>query len=212
MKRTAFPAAFASAVVLTAIPPSILAGCGNRGQKSAPDAQRHTPPNQEVSVAAQPAPSAAELSSQAQKAFSRDAFAAQLSPMFPAVWPPAGDSAVLEWFAYESQPLPSGIIAYQVKGPVSKVSFILGGTGFRVEPIDKPTATGSDSPGPGSGRPDMASAEQALVEVLLGHRAPESARASLSAYSKWADATPVIGADMRKRKAAFFRWLESGQP
>jgi len=208
MKRTVFPAAFASAVVLAAI----LAGCGNRGKKSAPDAQRHTPPNQEVSVAAQPAPSAAELSSQAREAFSRDAFAAQLSPMFPAVWPPAGDSAVLEWFAYESQPLPSGIIAYQVKGPVSKVSVSLGGTGFRVEPIDRPTATDSYSPRPGAGRPDMAAAEQALIEVLQGHRTPESARASLSAYSKWADATPVIGADMRKRKAAFFRWLEPGQP
>ena len=164
-------------------------------------------------MAAQPAPSAAELSSKARDALSRDGFAAQLSPMFPADWPPSKDSAALEWFAYESQPLPTGVVAYQVKGPVSKVSLSLGGTGCpHVEQIAVATATGSYSPRPGAGKPDLAAAEQALIEALQGHRTPESARASLSAYSKWADATPVIGADMRKRKAAFFRWLESGQP
>jgi hypothetical protein len=210
MKRALFPAA--AAIGSAAVFAVILAGCGSRGRESAPDVKRSPLKNQEVSVAAQPAPSAAELSSRARDALSRDGFSAQLSPMFPAVWPPAGDSAVLEWFAYESQPLPSGVIAYQVKGPVSKVSVRLGGTGFRVEPIDRPTAADSYSPRPGADRPDMTAAEQALIEVLQGHRTPESARASLSAYSKWADATPVIGADMRQRKAAFFRWLESTQP
>jgi hypothetical protein len=208
MKRIAFPAALGSAAFLAAF----LAGCGNRVRESAAGAQDRPPPNQEVSVAAKPEPSAAELASKARDALSRDGFAAQLSPMFPAAWPPSGDSARLEWFAYESQPLPTGVVAYQVKGPVSKVSLALGGSGPRVEPISEATATGSYTPKVGAGRPDMAAAEQALIEVLLGHRSPESARASLSAFSKWADATPVIGVDMRKRKAAFFRWLESAQP
>jgi hypothetical protein len=59
--------------------------------------------------------------------------------------------------------------------------------------------------------PNLGPAEQAFVEVVLGHRAAEAARADLAPYAQWAAASSTIGADLHRRKPEFFEWLDAAK-
>lgn len=56
---------------------------------------------------------------------------------------------------------------------------------------------------------DLGPAQQALLEIVTGRRKAEPARQVLRAYLAWCKASPLVGRDVRARKAAFFTWLEA---
>lgn len=155
-----------------------------------------------------PTLSATDLSTQARGALEPAEFVLLLSPALPSSWPPP--SASLEWFAYRNEPLATGVIAYAVSGPVSKVTLGLPAGQPRVEQIRDATVK-SDQAQAVLPIPNFATGEQALLDVLTGLRTPEAARAELSVYAEWVDAYPVVGDDLRRRKPEFFRWLEEGR-
>lgn len=154
-------------------------------------------------------PLAAALSRRAAASLPHAGLGLRLSPPLPAAWPP--QSPQLEWFAYRSTALPTGVIAYQLDGPVHKVSLRLPDGEPRAAAVADGKELGRETDN-GSAAPDLGAAEQALVEVVLGRRAPDSARADLAAYSGWASASSQIGADLRRRKPEFFRWLDAARP
>jgi hypothetical protein len=154
-------------------------------------------------------PSAADLSRRAAAALPEGGLGLRLSPPLPAAWPPGLPQ--LEWFAYRSTALPTGVIAYKVEGPVHKVSLTLPEGQPRAAAVSDGKELGREA-GSGTAVPELGSAEQALVEVVLGRRAPDSARADLAPYSQWATASSLVGADLRRRKPEFFGWLDAATP
>jgi hypothetical protein len=157
-----------------------------------------------------PVPSVADLSRRVRAALPQAGVGLRLSPALPAAWPPRGSE--LEWFTYQRTPLPTGVVAYEVNGPIHKVSLLLPEGEVRVEVLQDGKDLGREDDRPLASHLDLSSAEHALVEVVLGRRAPDDARADLAAYAKWTAASPVVGADLRRRKAAFFRWLDAATP
>jgi hypothetical protein len=130
-----------------------------------------------------------------------------LSPLLPSVWPPREhEPARVEWYAYDSVPLPTGAIAYRITGPRSRVVIDLPDGEPRVEPVREPSAHGT-SRDAHFDRDALARAEHALVEVLAGRRIAALARPQLAAYLQWADAADVLGAEALSRKPEFFAWL-----
>jgi len=154
-------------------------------------------------------PSVADLSARAAAALPRSGLGLQLTPALPVAWPP--QSPDIEWFAYERTPLPTGVVAYQVSGPSYRVSVTLpdGKPEVTAVPDGKELGRENDRR---SGAPKLEAAEQALVDVVLGHRAADSARNELAPYAHWAAASSTIGADLRRRKPAFFHWLDAATP
>lgn len=160
-----------------------------------------------------PAPAAAmqsasldSLTSRARGALAKPGFNLVLSPMLPAAWPPA--SPAVEFFAYESMPLPSGVVSYRLTGPKFKLALTLPDGPPVLSPLENGQAAGTGyDRWPGA--EDMRKAQEALLEVVAGRRDPEAAKADLRAYQKWSQFETVMGADARKRMPGFFGWLES---
>jgi hypothetical protein len=174
--------------------------------------QQADTPDASVSTAAASTaagPSVVELSRRARAALPRAGIGLHLSPPLPATWPPAS-APQLEWFAYEQTPLATGVIASNVEGPLHVVSLALPDGEPRAAMVSDRKALGRDT-GAQPDVPDLAAAEQALVDVLLGRRTLDSARADLAPYSRWATAASPIGADLRRRKPEFFRWLDAAK-
>jgi hypothetical protein len=159
-------------------------------------------------MAESPVPSVADLSRRVLAALPHGGLDLQISPALPAAWPPRRSE--LEWFTYESTPLPTGIIAYEVNGPIHKVSLLLPEGQVRVEAIKDGKDLGREYDM--GFAPNLEAAQHALVEVVLGRRTPDDARAELAVYAKWTATSPVVGADLRRRKAAFFLWLDAVAP
>lgn len=149
-------------------------------------------------------PTAEALSERASSALANGGMGLSLTPALPAAWPPAGPDLV--YFAYASEPLPSGVVAFKLTGPKAKVSFKLPDGVPIVEAMAIGETSGREA---GSGIPDMRNAEQALLEVIAGNREPEQAKPDLSPYVKWSLRSAVMGADARKRHAEFFAWLDA---
>jgi hypothetical protein len=186
----------------------VLVAC-NDGSSSAPPPENGARDESEVSMDSRPKLSARDLSSRARLALQPEGGSIlMLSPALPTSWPTT--SAVLEWFAYKSQPLPTGVIASAVSGPVWKVTLTLPDGEPRVERPRDATVENVRAEAALS-VPDLAAAEQALVDVVSGVRTAEDARADLSVYGDWADAFPVMGDDLRRRKPELFQWIEEGR-
>jgi hypothetical protein len=155
------------------------------------------------------APSIAEISARVVAALPPEARNLELTPALPVNWPPRAPE--LEWLLYENTPLPTGMIAYTVKGPTFSVLLVL--PNGRPQVTARPGAKdlGRKAAGRASAA-DVAAAEQALLEVVLGLRSAESARSELATYSHWAAPTSPIGSDLRRLKPEFFAWLDSASP
>lgn len=176
------------------------------------DSKSDTPPAQEKafpkedSMATEPTPAA--LRDSVLNGFGSFQNWPRLTPVLPAQWPDSSGEA--EWLAYRAEVLPTGIVAYSLEGPVAKVTWKFPHGEIRNEKLEAITVKGrTDDALPA---PNMQAAEQALISVLLGHIPADSALAALQPYRAWADATPLLGADVRLRKQAFFDWLEKGKP
>lgn len=154
------------------------------------------------------APSAPEITERARAALAKAGLDLRLSPALPAHWPPRpGDTAALEWFAYQSRALPTGVIAYQVSGPVTKITIALPAAEPRLENISGGDAQGKETEHRPSGQA-VNQAEQVLLDVLSGKRTASSAHGELAAYVQWAKSSSVIGPDLLRRKPEFFAWLD----
>lgn len=152
-------------------------------------------------------PSVAELSAIARKAASPTGFGIEISLLLPSAWPPVDGQ--IGWYAYKSEALPTGAIAYRIHGPTSRISMRLPDGPAHVQPISDDQVQGRDRSS--QKRPEMGPAEQVLLDVVMGRRSPDSARADLAPYLAWAAAAPVIGPDVRKRCPEFFAWLPEGR-
>ncbi len=155
-----------------------------------------------------PVPSSSELLLRVRAALPKPGLDLRLSPVLPAHWPIAASG--VEWLVYRTEALPTGIISYQVTGPVTRVTTRLPDGKPETESIDEGTAHGVDR-GHGPDDPKLHAAEQALIAVAMGRRSPDEARADLTFYLDWAAASPVIGPDVRRRTPEFFAWIEAGQ-
>src|SRR4051812_6973019 len=130
-----------------------------------------------TTLTATPNPSAKELSDRARALLVKSGLFLHLSPALPAHWPMrAGAPAELVWFAYKSQPLPTGIVTYQVAGPMSKITVSLPAGEPLLENLSDGIAQGKESEN-GPGGQALSQAEQVLLSVLNGQQTPESAHA-----------------------------------
>jgi hypothetical protein len=152
-------------------------------------------------------PSIAELSRRAAAALPDAGFGLQLTPPLPASWPAV--NAELEWFAYRSTALPTGVAAYELEGPIHRVSLKVPDGEPRVSSVADGRALGRFTR---ASEPKLDAAAQVLLEVELGRRTADSARSALADYSQWAKARGPVGVDVRARKSEFFAWLEGGAP
>ncbi len=136
-------------------------------------------------------------------------FGLTLSPALPASWP--STEPTVEFFVYESKPLPSGIVAYQVSGPKSKITVTLPDGKPIIVPMTNALASGREMK-PNSESAELNRAQQILIDVVMGKRKMESAHAEMSAYLDWAQHSQVIGKDVQSRAVPFFAWLKGVSP
>ncbi|MCA8959640.1 MAG: hypothetical protein KDC38_03970 [Planctomycetes bacterium] len=184
-----------------------LAGCLESKRSSVHDTTSTEP--EAIVVPHSPVPSAIELAERAEAALPRPRFDLQRTPALPLDWPPSG--AEVEWLFYRSRALPTGAVTYEVTGPTHRISMALPDGDPRVETLENATIDGARRRGiPDADPDDLGRAEQVLIEVLMQHRSPESARGALHAYVDWATTT-VIGGDVRRRKPEFFDWLQASR-
>jgi hypothetical protein len=210
--------AFAPVILATAAFLMGPTGCGKasaaKDKPAAAAAAHGTAPAgvQEADMALEtpsPVPSLDSLALRAQAALVEANLDLVLSPVLPAAWPP--EDPAVEYFAYASMPLPSGVIAYRISGPKAKVAVGLSDGSAIISPLEDGMGSGRQD-GMGPGAQDLAKAQAALLEVVAGRRTPQAAKADLRAYLKWSHREAVMGADARKRKPGFFAWLEAKDP
>ncbi|MCC7374721.1 MAG: hypothetical protein IT581_08690 [Verrucomicrobiales bacterium] len=131
----------------------------------------------------------------------------QPSLALPADWPPTGTS--VEFLVYEYEPLPTGRVAFQVRGPVRRIVFPSASEAPAVEAVASARDLGIEQESATSqASADWAVAEQALLDVMSGQRTAQEASGELIGYLHWLERHPALGADLRVRKQAFFEWLE----
>jgi hypothetical protein len=78
----------------------------------------------------------------------------------------------------------------------------------RMPANDLGTETSSGGPPRNLGA-ELARAEQVLVDVIAGARAPGDAREQLAAYRTWLDQSPLVRMDLESRAGAFMQWLDA---
>lgn len=194
-----------------------LAACGRKSMpkdepaaaaahKTAPAADQETAMASETPI---PVPSRDSLLQRAHAALAGESFDLILSPVLPAAWPPQGPA--VEFFAYASMPLPSGVVSYRITGPKFRLILPLPEGKPVLTAVEDGKASGTEYDR-GLGAEGMGNAQEALLEVVAGRRDPEAAKADLRAYVNWSRHGAVMGADARKRKGAFFAWLEAENP
>jgi hypothetical protein len=160
---------------------------------------------QEVTMTNQALPDAQTLRTMALRAMPKPHLVPRLSPLLPDRWPdPAG---AVHWLVYAEEVLPTGGIATRLQGPVAKIALRLPGGKPQVERIEGVPVAVLGTEYEGLPPPSLDSAEAALVQVALGRSDAGAAKADLKAYLAWADASPILGPDVRARQADFFRWL-----
>lgn len=137
-----------------------------------------------------------------------------LSPPLPVSWPPSGEPAV-RLYAFRSEPLPTGIIAYREWSPHAAAQVALRGDappkrqklksrqlGRRENPLEKQTHA------------SMEQATTVLLQSLCRATVPTGAEAETlrAGYRAWLDAQPLIARELRTHTPTFFQWLDAKAP
>jgi hypothetical protein len=155
-----------------------------------------------------PAQSAAVLRLKALELLRKDDPAARLAPLLPDRWP---DPRGARFYAYHIAPLPTGVVAYAVSGPVARIDFARPDAAPALEHLKPARKLGREDDPLASGAEvtpqALAVAEQALLEVIAGCQRPEGAPAQLEPYRAWLAAHPRIAEDLGKREPAFLAWI-----
>jgi hypothetical protein len=175
-------------------------GSGKPSRPAAAEPQARKEPAMTASLV----PDAQSLRALAKKEMPSPQLVPRLSPLLPARWPdPAG---AVEWLAYAEEVLPTGDFAARLRGPVAKITWQTPGGKPRAERFaGEPPLLGTVYEG--LPPPSLDSAEAALREVAEGRLGAGAAKPALRAYLAWADASPLLGPDLRARYAGFFAWL-----
>jgi hypothetical protein len=144
---------------------------------------------------------------------SANPYTGPLSLPLPVAWPPTQEPAV-RLYAFRSEPLPTGVIAYRSWSPHAVVTVPLRGGTPKHQQL-KPRVLGREDDRPAS--EPGASVERATevllqalcrAEVPLGPEA-ETLRAG---YRAWADSRPLAARELRTHAPAFFTWLDAKEP
>ena len=137
----------------------------------------------------------------------------QVTPLLPDRWPKARSAT---FYTYYEIPLPSGEAAYWIKGPARQVAFESPEKPPNVVRFKRPKSLGREEdvyfghqlPS----RESLLAAEEVLLEVIVGCQTPEAALPKLEPYREWFSVYPPVATDLRKRQAAFMKWLFSVWP
>ena len=150
----------------------------------------------------------ANLRQRARAALGNDFLSLELTMALPTAWPPK-DSAV-EFLAYQSDPLPTGISAYRIRGPIRRITLALPDGPDRVEVLAGETVLGTERNRAEAPHPsDLDKSEQALLDILAGVRGAEAGAKEMGAYLDWLRFHPIIGNDVRGRHREFFAWMDA---
>ncbi|NOJ93027.1 hypothetical protein HMI51_08800 [Corallococcus coralloides] len=134
---------------------------------------------------------------------------AQFAPVLPTHWPPKGGG--LEYFVYRSEPLPTGIVKSEIRGPTERIHFATPGAKPLVESLGNAAVLGveetamRESLNPPQNHVERA--EQALLDVVAGCRSLDEARGDLEGYLEWVEQNPLQGRDLARRGDTLFSWL-----
>ena len=160
--------------------------------------------------------SAAQLEERAREALrepgplSANPYMGPLSLPLPAAWPPTQEPAV-RLYAFRSEALPTGVIAYRSWSPHAVVTVPLRGGTPKHQQL-KPRALGreDDRPATESGA-SMERATEALLQALCRAQVPSGseAKAIRAGYRAWADSQPLAARELRTHAPAFFKWLDT---
>jgi hypothetical protein len=133
-----------------------------------------------------------------------------LTPALPPSWPLEG--ADVEYLVYPLTPMETGVNRYTLGQAKLRVVMSAADGTTRTEelPAKGKKALGKTELGRGLTASDpVRGAERALFQVATGAKTAEQAKFSLYAYDKWLDGNDLIGADVRKRKPEFSKFLVS---
>jgi hypothetical protein len=165
-----------------------------------------------TTVTGQPCParrSAAELRDAAGKSAGDSwPLLATLTPPLPTRWPEAGGGVL--FLTYRLSPLPTGRIAFRVRGPERSILFATLDAAPIVGLLD-PTRVLGDTDRPSdtadTDEAHLIDAAEVVVDVIAGCRQAEDARAALEPYAVWLAANEPIARDLVTRAPDFLRWL-----
>ncbi|RKG90792.1 hypothetical protein D7W82_02660 [Corallococcus sp. CA049B] len=149
------------------------------------------------------------LAEQAREALGQDMLGAEIAPVLPTQWPPKGGG--LEYFVYRSEPLPTGIVKSEIRGPTERIHFATPGAKPLVESLGNAAVLGveetamRESLNPPQNHVERA--EQALLDVVAGCRSLDEARSDLEGYLEWVEQNPLQGRDLERRGDTLFSWL-----
>jgi hypothetical protein len=146
----------------------------------------------------------AENSGNSTRGFRMSNFSAA-SWILPTSWP-SRDGRV-QLFVYEVQPLPTGRVLYEVRGPLQRAELAADGTEATVEVFEDVQRLGRTGDGHRLFSEQQA-AEKALLDVVVGRQSVEAARAELRGYCVLFRDEDLLGRDLRARIEAFVTWLD----
>ena len=133
-----------------------------------------------------------------------------LTPPLPARWPDVRSGGVV-FLTYKFVPLPTGRVTARVRGPIREIAFAT----LDAEPVVQ-MLEGEDL-GIDGGSSDeidasqLATATEALIEMIAGCRSEADAHVVLAPYRIWLGENQPIGKHLEQRLPAFIAWLRSGR-
>ena len=136
-----------------------------------------------------------------------------LSPPLPVAWPPTQESAV-RLYAFRSEALPAGVIAYRSWSPHAVVAVPLrGGAPSQQRLKARGLGREEDHPAKESGV-TVERAADALLQALCRTEVPSGPEADAirDGYRAWADSRPLVARELRTHAPAFFTWLDEKAP
>ncbi|HVG59238.1 MAG TPA: hypothetical protein VNA24_11830 [Hyalangium sp.] len=136
-----------------------------------------------------------------------------LSPPLPVAWPPTQESAV-RLYAFRSEALPTGVIAYRSWSPHAVATVPLrGGAPTQQQLKARVLGREDDRPAIESGV-SVDRAADALLQALCRAELPSGpeAEAIRAGYRAWADSRPLVARELRTHAPAFFTWLDEKAP
>jgi hypothetical protein len=136
-----------------------------------------------------------------------------LSPPLPIAWPPTQESAV-RLYAFRSEALPTGVIAYRSWSPHAVVAVPLrGGAPTQQQLKARVLGREDDRPAKESGI-SVEQAADALLQALCRAEVPSGPEAESirAGYRAWADSRPLVARELRTHAPAFFTWLDAKAP
>lgn len=189
---------------------SLLALLLLTSQAGAPDASVPATPPKPACLSATQVEERARETLREPGPLAANPYTGPLSPPLPAAWPPTQEPAV-RLYAFRSEALPSGVIAYRSWSPHAVVAVpLLGGDAKQQRLKSRVLGREDDRPANASGA-SVQRATEALLQALCRAELPSGpeAEAIRAGYRAWAGSRPLLTRELRTRAPAFFTWLDA---